>query len=110
MNASMPDPHYLIRTRGEPLAMAETLRRAIMQVEPSRSVFDLLPLQSHLRDTFAGDRLRTILLTMFALTAVSLGCIGLYGTLSYFVTVRRREIGLRLALGSRSPAATCCRG
>ena len=100
ISAPTPDPHYLVRTRGEPMVMAHTLRRAILQVEPSRSVFDLMPLQAHLSDAFAEARLRTILLTMFALTAVSLACVGLYGTLSYFVTLRRREIGLRLALGA----------
>ena len=46
------------------------------------------------------NRLRTILLAFFALTAVSLACIGLYGTLSYLVNVRRREVALRLALGA----------
>jgi putative ABC transport system permease protein len=100
VSAPQPDPHFLVRTRGEPLAMAETIRRAIREIEPSRSVFDLLPLESHLSDTFAEDRLRTILLSMFALTAVSLACIGLYGTLTYLITARTREIGLRLALGS----------
>ena len=100
LSAPEPDPHYLVRTRGEPGAMADTLRRAIQQVEPSRSVFDLRPLESHLGDTVAENRMRTILLTLFALTAVSLACIGLYGTLTYLVTVRHREIGLRLALGA----------
>lgn len=99
-SAPEPDPHYLVRTRGEPGAMADTLRRAIQQVEPNRSVFDLRPLQSHLSDAVAENRMRTILLTLFALTAVSLACIGLYGTLTYLVTVRHREIGLRLALGA----------
>ena len=99
-SAPNPDPHYVVRTHGEPMAMAETLRRAVRQVEPSRSVFDLMPLESHLSETFAEGRLRTILLSMFALTAVSLACIGLYGTLTYLVTLRHREIGLRLALGA----------
>jgi predicted permease len=100
LSAPEPDPHYVVRTRRDPLAMAETLRRTIVKVEPGRSVFDLMPLRSHLSDAFAEDRMRTVLLSMFALTAVSLACIGLYGTLSYFVTLRRREIGLRLALGA----------
>ncbi len=99
-SAPSPDPHFLVRTRAEPTAMADTLRRVIHQVEPGRAVFDLMPLEDHLSDAYAENRLRTILLTLFALTAVSLACIGLYGTLSYFVTVRQREIGLRLAMGA----------
>jgi putative ABC transport system permease protein len=63
-------------------------------------VFDITPLEQHIDDAFAENRLRTILLTSFAVTAISLACIGLYGTLSYSVNVRQREIGLRLALGA----------
>jgi putative ABC transport system permease protein len=100
VSAPDPSPFVLIRTEGEPLAMAEVLRRRISRIEPARSVFDVSPLEERLSDNFSEDRLRTILLTLFALTAVSLACIGLYGTLSYFVTVRRREVGLRLALGA----------
>ena len=50
-------------------------------------------------DALAENRLRTILLSFFAATALSLACIGLYGTLSYCVNVRQREVGLRLASG-----------
>jgi predicted permease len=101
ISAPVPDPNYLIRTRGEPMSMAGTLRRVIHQVEPSRSVFDIAPLQDRLSDASAENRMRTILLSLFALTAISLACIGLYGTVSYIVAVRHREIGLRLALGAR---------
>ncbi|MGI9072101.1 MAG: ADOP family duplicated permease [Bryobacteraceae bacterium] len=100
VSAPDPSPYFLIQTHGEPMAIAETLRRKIHQIDPARSVFDISPLQQHLSDSFAENRLRTILLTLFAVTAVSLACIGLYGTLSYFVTVRKREVGLRLALGA----------
>ncbi len=97
---SAPDPHYLIRTRAEPMAMAQAVRRKIHEIEPARSVFDIMPLTDHLSDAFADTRLRTVLLAFFAFTAVSLACLGLYGTLNYFVSVRRREVGLRLALGA----------
>jgi predicted permease len=100
VNDPEPDPFYLIRTHAEPMSMAQTLRRKIHETEPARSVFDVKPLTQHLGDAFADTRLRTVLLTFFALTAVSLACLGLYGTLSYFVNVRRREVGLRLALGA----------
>jgi putative ABC transport system permease protein len=99
-SASGPDPFYLIRTRTEPMVMAETIRKKIHELEPARSVFNIAPLTEHLDDAFAENRLRTVLLAFFAATAVSLACVGLYGTLSYSVNVRRREVGLRLALGA----------
>jgi ABC-type antimicrobial peptide transport system permease subunit len=82
------------------MAMAGTLRQKIHEIEPARSVFDITPLEEHIDEAFAEGRLRTVLLGFFAITEVSLACVGLYGTLSYTVNVRRREVGLRLALGA----------
>jgi len=95
-----PGLYFLARTHGNQVALADSIRRTLHEVEPGRSVFDISPLTAHLSDAFAQDRLRTVLLTFFALTAISLACIGLYGTLSYAVNIRRREVGLRLALGA----------
>lgn len=99
-SAPDPFPNYLVRTEGDPMQMADAVRRRIHELEPSRSVYAMMPLQAHLDDASAENRLRTILLTMFAATAVSLACIGLYGTLSYLGRLRQREIGVRLALGA----------
>src|ERR1700721_81729 len=60
----------------------------------------MMPLQEHLDDSFFENRLRTILLTLFAVTAVLLACIGLYGTLNYLGRLRQREVGIRLAMGA----------
>jgi ABC-type antimicrobial peptide transport system permease subunit len=95
-----PGTFFLVRTRNAPMTMAETIRQQIHDIEPQRSAFDFAPLEQHFSDGLAENRLRTILLTFFAATAISLACIGLYGTLSYNVNIRRREVGLRLALGA----------
>jgi predicted permease len=97
---SQPGTYFLVRAHGAPKALAETVRRKIRELEPLRSVYDITPLSDHISDSYAENRLRTILLTFFAATAVGLACVGLYGTLSYLVNIRRREVGLRLALGA----------
>jgi putative ABC transport system permease protein len=95
-----PDPDYLVRTATAPMTLAKTIREKIRSIEPARSVFDISSLQDHIDDAFAENRLRTVLLGFFATTAIALACVGLYGTLSYSVNTRQREIGLRLALGA----------
>jgi putative ABC transport system permease protein len=99
-SAPVPAPLFLVRTRTEPMSMAETIRRKVHELEPHRSVYESMPLELRLADTVAEDRLRTTLLTFFAGTAIALAAVGLYGTLSYFVVMRRREIGVRLAMGA----------
>jgi putative ABC transport system permease protein len=93
---------YLVRTQGDPMAVAQAVRLKIKELEPLRSVYDMASLDEWIGDAFATNRLRMVLLVSFALTALSLACIGLYGTLSYVVSLRRREVGLRLALGALS--------
>ena len=95
-----PGLYFLARTHGNPMALGESVRRKLHEIEPGRSVYEISPLTAHLSDAFAENRLRTVLLTFFALTAIALASVGLYGTLSYQVNVRQREVGLRLALGA----------
>jgi len=99
-SAPNPAPWHLVRTSGEPMAMATAIRLKVRELEPQRSVYDVIPLDTRIGDAYAQNRLRTSLLTCFALTALGLVVAGVYGTLSYAVSLRRREVALRLALGA----------
>jgi ABC-type antimicrobial peptide transport system permease subunit len=91
---------FLVRTSGDPNAMIAAVRAKLAEIQPQRSMFDVMPLEQRLGDEYAQNRLRTILLAMFAGTALALTVLGVYGTLSYVVSLRRREVGLRLAVGA----------
>jgi putative ABC transport system permease protein len=97
---AQPGTYFLVRTHNAPMTLAETVRQQLRNSEPMRSAYDFMPLEERYSEALAENRMRTILLTFFAATALSLACIGLYGTLSYNVNVRQKEVGLRLALGA----------
>jgi predicted permease len=99
-SAPVPDPYFLIRTHSDPAAMVETLRIKVHELEPARSVFGVMTLLDQLEDRQAENRLRTVLISLFAVAAIALVSLGLYGTISYLGRTRRREVGLRLALGA----------
>jgi putative ABC transport system permease protein len=91
---------FLVRTGGPPTAVTQAVRARIKELEPLRAVFDVTPLADRIGNEYGEERLRTAALGLFAVTALSLACLGVYGTLNYIVGLRRREVGLRVALGA----------
>jgi putative ABC transport system permease protein len=95
-----PDPEYVVRTMVNPRAALLSIRPLVRQLAPNRAVFALQTLQDALDSTLDQPRLNTRMLTLFAVAAVLLASIGLYGLLTMVVIARTREIGVRLTLGA----------
>jgi len=91
----------IIRTKGDSSTIAAAVRAAVWNVDKDQPVSNVRTMNQVLSDTVSQEKFQTLLLTLFGGLAVLLACIGLYGLISYAVTNRTNEIGLRLALGAR---------